>query len=159
MVKVTKIQVGNGVTIAYEQEDGVYIIKSPERGIEDFYKSIVALKDIFATRAMLQGHDEVIVNSVEKGDDPQGIWYRLAGTFSAHGVTYKVNGDKMRSVPEEVPEKEREKFKKANFGTYLSDEEIATIENALLHGAGYVEGERQTDGVQELPFTDAKEVE
>lgn len=115
----------------------------------DLIKSIGKLADIFASRLELDdlNHKAMTLPSgVETGEDDEGVWYRVHGTYTANNITYKLQTGKMHECRYEMTQEQDIE----DYPYLLSDEELELITNVLQEATLFVDGKRKEDPQGEL---------
>ena len=121
----------------------------------DLIKSIGKLAEIFASRLDLNDlkHKAMTLpTGVETGEDDEGVWYRIHGTYTANNITYKLLTGKMHECRYEMTEDQDME----DYPYLLSEEELELITNVLLEATLFVDGKRKEDPQMEL-FSDEEE--
>ncbi len=115
----------------------------------DLIKSIGKLADIFASRLDLDDLKHKLMtlpHGLETGEDDDGVWYRVHGTYTANNITYKLQTGKMHELRYELKDDQDIE----DYPYLLSDEELELITDVLLEATLFVDGKRKQDPQMEL---------
>jgi hypothetical protein len=136
MMDIKKIRLADTTNIEYENDNGLFKIKSNEAQHPDFTKAVRALRPLFVFRmAMAPVKSHVMVDGLDCGSDDEGDWYRVSGIYTAHTQKYKLLCAKVRPAKDEEFWKDKEP--KA-YPAILTKEELEAVLKVVEEAESFI---------------------